>query len=107
MSPPENKSHTMKSSPSIEKAKAALWAKCVGPEDDKGYTPLLKDNRLPGVHLKSSKPIRCRDMAMNWKRNKSSLAKDAYRVFRKLMEKGFYLQLDEHNLSISRIICCN
>jgi|OpeIllAssembly_1097287.scaffolds.fasta_scaffold2262891_1 hypothetical protein len=41
----------MKSSSTIEKAKAALWAQFAGPKDGKGYTPALKDNPVPGVRL--------------------------------------------------------
>ncbi len=42
-------------SPTIGKAKAALWAKFTGPTDSKGYTLFLKDNLVPGVSLEQFK----------------------------------------------------
>ena len=45
----------MKSSPNIQKAKAALWAKFTGAKDDKGYAHSSHDNLVPGVRLEQFK----------------------------------------------------
>ena len=45
----------MKSSSTIEKAKAAMRVKFTGPKDGKGYSPSLQDNLVLGVCLEQFK----------------------------------------------------